>query len=315
MMRYLSIRLILAIPTLIAVMLIVFTLTYISPFDPVRLMLLQNEVKQLDDPEQIARIRKQYGMDDPFITQFVAYTQRLFSGDLGISINGQRNIKNMILATLPISAQLGLAAAFLTAVVGIPLGALAALKQNSWIDNAIVSGTLVLRTIPVYVMGPLLLILFVLVLHIMNVPRGWNGLFSTQTIMPVIILTFGPLAVVVRQTRQSVLEVFSQDYVRTAKAKGVSTYGIVIKHILRNALIPVVTALGFITEGLIVSSVFLDNIFAIPGFGSISENAFRQLDYPVIMGITLTSAILVILTNTLVDMMYPFLDPRVTLDS
>jgi peptide/nickel transport system permease protein len=315
MMRYLSARLILAIPTLIAVMLIVFTLTYISPFDPVRLMLLQNEVKQLDDPEQVARIRRQYGLDDPFINQFINYTQRLLQGDLGISINGQRNIKNMILATLPISAQLGIAAAFLTAVVGIPLGALAALKQNSWIDNLIVSGTLVLRTIPVYVMGPLLLILFVLVLHIMNVPRGWNGLFSTQTILPVVLLTFGPLAVVVRQTRQSVLEVFSQDYVRTAKAKGVSTYGIVVKHILRNALIPVVTALGFITEGLIVSSVFLDNIFAIPGFGSISENAFRQLDYPVIMGITLTSAILVILTNTLVDMMYPFLDPRVTLDS
>jgi len=296
-------------------MLIVLTLTYISPFDPVRLMLLQNEVKQLDDPVQIARIRAQYGLDQPYLTQFVNYTTRLLRGDMGISINGQRNILNMITATLPVSAQLGFAAAVLTALLGIPLGALAALKQNSWLDNLIVSSTLVLRTIPIFVMGPLLLILFVLVLHVMNVPRGWNGLFSSQTILPIVLLTFAPLAVVVRQTRQSVLEVFSHDYVRTAKAMGLSTTSIVIGHILRNALIPVVTALGFITEGLIASSVFLDNIFAIPGFGSISENAFRQLDYPVILGITLVSAILVILTNTFVDLMYPFLDPRVTLEN
>ncbi len=315
MFRYLTGRFILAIPTILAVMLIVFTLTYISPFDPVKLMLLQNEVRQQDDPELIARIRRQYGYDQSYVTQFVNYITRTLRGDWGISINGQRDILKAILATLPISAQLGLAAALITALVGIPLGALAALKQNSWLDYFIVGGTLVLRTIPVYVMGPLMLILFVLVLHWMKVPRGWNGLFNSQTILPILILTFGPLAVVVRQTRQAVLEVFSQDYVRTAKAKGLSTYATLVRHILRNALIPVVTALGFITEGLIASSVFLDNIFAIPGFGSVSENAFRQLDYPVILGITLVSSILIVLTNTLVDLIYPFLDPRVTLES
>ncbi len=125
---------------------------------------------------------------------------------------------------------------------------------------------------------------------------------------------FGPLAVIVRHTRQSVLEVLSQDYIRTARAKGLSTTAIVLRHVLRNALIPVVTILGFVTEGLIVSSIFLDNIFAIPGFGSISENAFRQLDYPVIMGITLVTSSMVIFTNVLIDLAYPFLDPRVTLD-
>lgn len=315
MLRYLSGRFALAIPTIAAVLFIVFSLTYISPFDPVKLMLLQNEVRQTDDPEQVARIRAQYGYDKPFSIQFSNYVTRLFQGDWGISINGQRKILNMIQATLPISAQLGLAAALLTALIGIPLGALAALKQNSWLDYFIVGSTLVLRTIPIYVMGPLLLILFVLVLKVMNVPRGWDGLFNSKTILPIILLTFGPMAVVVRQTRQAVLEVFAADYVRTAKAKGLSTYATVVGHILRNALIPVITALGFITEGLIASSVFLDNIFAIPGFGSISENAFRQLDYPVILGITLVSSVLVILTNTLVDLIYPFLDPRVTLES
>lgn len=315
MLRYVLGRLILGLPTLIAVLLIVFTLTYLSPFDPVKLMLLQNEVRQLDDPELVARIRSQYGLDQPFATQFINYVTRFFQGNWGISINGQRDILKSIQATLPVSAQLGLAAALLTALIGIPLGALAAIKQNSWLDYFIVGGTLVLRTVPVFVMGPLLLILFVLVLHWMNVPRGWNGLFDSRTILPIFILTFGPLAVVVRQTRQAVLEVFSQDYVRTAKAKGLATYAIVIRHILRNALIPVVTALGFVTEGLIASSVFLDDIFAIPGFGAISSAAFRQLDYPVIMGITLVSAILIIVTNTLVDLVYPFLDPRVTLDA
>ena len=314
MTKYLIGRLLTAVPTLAAVLFIVFTLTYVSPFDPVRLLLLSNEVQQRDSEELRLRIRHQYGLDQPFLVQLGNYAGKLFRGDWGISINGQRNISNMIRVTLPVSAQMGLTAALLTFLVGVPLGALAALKQNSWADYSIVSGTLVLRTVPVYVLGPLVLILFVLVLHWMKVPRGWHGIFSEQSIIPIGLLMFGPLAVIVRHTRQSVLEVLGQDYIRTARAKGLSTTAIVVRHVLRNALIPVVTILGFVTEGLIVSSIFLDNIFAIPGFGSISENAFRQLDYPVIMGITLVTSTMVIATNVLIDLAYPFMDPRVTLD-
>lgn len=315
MLPYTLRRLAIAIPTFIAVLLITFTLTAVSPFDPVEMMLLQFETTDTMAKEDvIQRIRDQFGLDDPFLTQFSNWVSRLVRGDLGYSINGQRDVLRMIVVTFPISLQMGLAAALVTTLVGIPLGCLAALKQNTWIDYSIVGGTLVFRTVPVFVLAPLLLVLFVLVLGIMKVPRGWDGLFQSKTILPIFILSLAPLPVIVRQTRAAVLEIFSLDYVRTAKMKGLSLWIIVIRHILRNALIPVVTTLGFVTEGLIVGAIFLDSIFAIPGFGGVTESAFRTFDYPVIMGVTIVSAIMIILTNLFVDLIYPFLDPRITLE-
>ena len=315
MLKYILARLTIAIPTFVLVMLITFTLTAISPFDPVAMMMQQQEsLDAMQKDEIVQRIRNQYGLDDPFLVQFTKYVQRVAQGDLGVSINGQRDVLRAIVKTFPISLQLGLAGAILTALVGIPLGALAALKQNSWLDYTIVGGTLVFRSLPVFVLAPLLLVLFVLVLGIMKVPRGWDGLFQAKTILPIFILMLGPLPVVVRQTRQSVLDIFSQDYVRTAKAKGLKMWLIVGRHILRNALIPVVTTLGFIVEGLIVGSIFLDSIFTIPGFGGVAEAAFRGFDYPMLLGVTMVSSLMIILTNLVVDLIYPFLDPRIQLE-
>lgn len=313
MVKYLVGRLATAIPTLFAVLFITFSLTYLSPYDPVRQMLANAPVQNMDTEENIARVRHQYGLDRPFLVQFGDYVRKLLQGDLGISINGQRDVWQMISKTLPVSAQLGLAAAILTGILGIPLGALAALRQNSWIDYAIISTTLVFRSLPVYVLAPLMLVLFVLVLHVMKVPRGWHGIFAWQAILPILLMMLGPLPIVIRQTRQGVLEVLAMDYVRTARSKGLSTSTIVVRHVLRNALIPVATSFGFITEGLIVSTVFVDTIFAIPGYGSIASAAFSSFDYPVIMGVTLVGSSLVILTNIFVDLFYPLLDPRVTL--
>lgn len=315
MLKYILARLTIAIPTFVLVMLITFTLTAISPFDPVAMMMQQQEsLDAMQKDEIVQRIRNQYGLDDPFLVQFTKYVQRVAQGDLGVSINGQRDVLRAIVKTFPISLQLGLAGAILTALVGIPLGALAALKQNSWLDYTIVGGTLVFRSLPVFVLAPLLLVLFVLVLGIMKVPRGWDGLFQAKTILPIFILMLGPLPVVVRQTRQAVLDIFSQDYVRTAKAKGLKMWLIVGRHILRNALIPVVTTLGFIVEGLIVGSIFLDSIFTIPGFGGVAEAAFRGFDYPMLLGVTMVSSLMIILTNLVVDLIYPFLDPRIQLE-
>ncbi|HMP39124.1 MAG TPA: ABC transporter permease [Roseiflexaceae bacterium] len=314
MMRYLTSRIVLALPTLLAVLLITYGLTFLSPFDPVKIMLSANEVASLDSAENIQRVRDALGLNRPFLIQFVDYVQKLFQGDWGRSINGQRDVWRMIAVGLPVSFQLGIAAAFFTALIGMPLGILAAVKQNSWIDYAIVSVTLVLRTVPVFVLAPVLLIILVLHLKLMTVPRGWDGLLSQKAILPIMLLTFGPLAVIVRQTRQAVLDVISNDYVRTARGQGVSGWMVIARHILRNALIPVITIMGFVTEGLIAGSIFLENIFAIPGFGAVSELAFRQFDYPVIMGVTIVSSVLVIITNTLIDMIYPLLDPRVKLE-
>lgn len=278
-------------------------------------MLLQFETTDTMAKEEIIqRIRDQFGLDDPFLTQFTNWLGRLVRGDLGYSINGQRDVLRMIVVTFPISLQMGLAGALVTTLIGIPLGCLAALKQNTWIDYFIVGGTLVFRTVPVFVLAPLLLVFFVLVLGVMKVPRGWDGLFQSKTILPIFILSLAPLPVIVRQTRAAVLEIFSLDYVRTAKMKGLSLWIIVIRHILRNALIPVVTTLGFVTEGLIVGAIFLDSIFAIPGFGGVTERAYRTFDYPVIMGVTIVSAVMIILTNLFVDLIYPFLDPRIKLE-
>ncbi|MEZ4734410.1 MAG: ABC transporter permease [Caldilineaceae bacterium] len=316
MLKYTLGRLAIAAPTFLAVLFITFLLTTLSPFDPVTIMMQQYEgtLNGAQQEEMVQRIRQQYGLDDSFAIQFTKYLQRLAQGDLGISINGQRDVLRTIVTTFPISFQLGLAGALLTALVGIPLGALAALKQNTWVDYTIVGSSLVFRSLPVFVLAPLLLVLFVLLLGIMKVPRGWDGLFHNKTILPIVILMFGPLPVIIRQTRQAVLEIFSQDYIRTAKMKGLKMWLIIVRHILRNALIPVVTTLGFVIEGLIVGSIFLDNIFAIPGFGAVVENAYRGFDYPVILGVTMVTAMMIIVTNLLVDLIYPFLDPRIKLD-
>jgi peptide/nickel transport system permease protein len=313
MVKYLVGRLATAIPTLLAVLFITFTLTYISPYDPVRQMLANAPVQNMDTDENIARVRHQYGLDRPFLVQFGDYVNKLLHGYMGISINGQRDVWKMISNTLPVSFQLAIAAAFFTALLGIPLGALAALKQNSTVDYLIVSTSLIFRSLPVYVLAPLMLVLLVLVLHVMKVPRGWHGIFAWQAILPVLLMLLGPLPIVIRQTRQGVLEVLAQDYVRTAKAKGLSTRTIITRHVLRNAMIPVVTSFGFIVEGLIIATVFVDTIFAIPGYGSIAGAAFSSFDYPVIMGVTLVGSVLIIATNIIVDMIYPLLDPRVTL--
>jgi ABC-type dipeptide/oligopeptide/nickel transport system permease component len=316
MAKYIFYRLAMAIPTFIAVVFITFALTYVSPYDPVTILLQQQEASQGGGSleEQTARIRAQYGLDDPFLAQFGRYVGNVLQGDLGISINGQRDVLRTILISFPISFQLGLAGALLTAIVGIILGTVAALNQNSWLDYTIVGTTLAFRSLPVFVLAPLLLVLFVLVLGVMKVPRGWDGLFNQKSILPVFILMLAPLPIVVRQTRQAILAVFSQDYIRTAKSKGLPLRLIVLRHILRNALIPVVTTLGFVTEGLIVGSIFLDSIFGIPGFGGVAETAFRGFDYPMIMGITMVTALMIITTNLLVDLLYPLLDPRIRLE-
>ena len=316
MLKYIAGRLLVAIPTFLAVLLITFTLTTLSPYDPVSMMMQQYEgtLDAMQKKDVIQRLRNQYGLDDSFVVQFTKYVERIAHGDLGISINGQRNVLRALVKTFPISLQLGLAGALLTTLVGVPLGALAALKQNSWIDYTIVGSTLVFRSLPVFVLAPLLLVLFVLILAIMKVPRGWDGLFNPKTILPIFILMLGPLPIIVRQTRAAVLDIFAQDYVRTAKMKGLHMWLIIFRHILRNALIPVATTLGFVTEGLIVSTIFLDNIFAIPGFGSVSEGAFRSFDYPLIMGVTMVTSLMIILTNLVVDLVYPFLDPRIKLE-
>ena len=301
-------RLILAIPVLFAVLFITFTLGFYGPGDP--LEIFYNE-ELVSDPEITQRLRELHGLDRPFWEQFVDYFAGLMQGDWGNSISSGRPVWPAFAASMPISAQLGLAAAVVLVVVGVPLGALAAVKQNTWLDYLIVFASIVVRSVPVFVLGPMLLIVLVLWLSIMNVPIGWKGIFSTNAVLPVLLMAAGPLLLVVRQTRAGVIEVLSENYVRTARAKGLRERFVVWRHVLKNALTPVFTTMGLIMSGLVTGAFFVELIFGIPGFAGLGIEAFQARDYPVILGVTIIGAAIIIISNLLVDLGYGLLDPRI----
>lgn len=300
------------IPTLMGVILITFSLGYYGPGDPLKYQLGE---RIPPDPEQLARMRELYGLDRPFTEQLLSYIGGLAQGDMGVSISVQarRPVRDMLGTGLAVSLQLGGAAALLIFVIGVPLGMLAAYRHNSLLDYVIVSFAAMLPTVPVFVLAPLLLILLVLQLQILPYSFGWDGLFSPRVVLPLFILVIGPLLTIVRQTRSAVLEELPQDYVRTAQAKGLNSPRVMTRHILKNALAPVVTSMGFVVASLLTGSLFVESIFGIPGFGNLIYDGLKSFDYPVILGTTLISSLIIMLSNFVVDMLYPILDPRVRL--
>lgn len=312
MFKYLIMRVLGIIPLLLVVLVIIFTLGHMAPGDPIEMMYESMETVVATE-EMVARERARLGLDQPLHVQFLRYVRNVFQGNLGDSIVRSRPVLGMILKVFPISAQVGLLAFVVLVVTGIPLGVLAAVKQNTAVDYFIVGGSLFLRTVPVYVLAPLLFIILVLRLDVMNVPYGWKGITHTNVIMPTLMLILFPLAVVIRQMRVGILEVAENDYVRTARAKGLRERQVILGHVMRNAITPVVTSLGLIVTGLITGSVFVEQIFGIPGYGNLFVTSLIQRDYPLMMGCTLFGAFLIMMSNLIVDFVYPFLDPRVTL--
>ena len=304
-------RVLTSIPVLAIVLLATFTLGYFGPGDP--LVFLAGEDHQID-PEILERLRKIHGLDRPYIVQFGDYTWSLLRGDWGESITNKRPVFRQMRLGFNVSAQMGLAATVVLVVVGIPLGALAAVKQNTWIDYWIVSFSISVRSIPVFVLAPMLMIVLVLWLGVMPTPVGWSGIFHHKAILPVLLIVAGPLLVVVRQTRAGVLEVMGQNYVRTARAKGLHEQRVIRRHVMKNALTPVLTSMGLILSGLITGALFVELIFAVPGFAGLAIFALQSRDYPLIMGTTIVGAAIIIVANLLVDIGYGFLDPRVRYD-
>jgi ABC-type dipeptide/oligopeptide/nickel transport system permease component len=300
------------VPMLWVIVTITFLLAYAAPGDPITKMYGKEYGMQVTK-EKIAAERAHFGLDRPLIEQYLDYVGRLLRGDLGVSITIYgREVKEMILTVLPISMQLGAAALVVLFLIGIPLGVLAGLKQNTWIDYLIVGGSLSIQSVPVFVLAPLMFLVLVIQLKVMpKIPFGWEGLFNYKSILPVLLLALGPMAGVIRQTRAGMLEVFAEDYVRTAVSKGLSARRVIILHVLRNALLPVVTSGGMIMSGLLVGSLFVDLLFGIPGFGRLSARAVIAYDYPVVLGTTLFSAVLVISSNLITDLLYPIVDPRI----
>lgn len=248
-------------------------------------------------------------------TQFFNYLKNVFTGDLGptYASRGSESVQDLIGQKFPVSLKLGVVAVLFAIVVGIPLGVAAALKQNSSVDYAAMFGSTLGVAVPTFVSGLILLIFMSRIFHVSPIrsPDDWKGFFSTAYILPGIVLGLGTTAYVTRLTRASVLEIKGQDYVRTAQAKGLGFRTVTWRHILRNALLPVITILGPAAADLITGSIIIETIFGAPGLGSSFVTSIGKRDYSTLVGITIFYALLIAVANLLVDISYGILDPRI----
>ena len=313
MASFLLLRLLRWTAGLFLILFVTYGMMFYGAGDPIRMMFIQGEDFDSEDEVVMLALRKKYGLDEPFLAQFGNYLNKLTQGDWGRSIRLQvdRPVLDIVKFRLPISMQLGFAATVIGAAAGIALGIIAALYHNRWLDRLIVSTVLFINGIPTFVILPMLLLLLVLQLKVINVPYGWNGLFHIDAALPVAVISIGILPIVVRQTRSAMLEVKSQLYVRTARAKGMPESRIILRHMLRPVLTPVVTTLGLIMIGLINGSLFVEYILNIPGFGLLTIEGIKKVDYPIIMAVAVVGTLIIFISNFLVDIIYPILDPRV----
>lgn len=312
MLAHILRRLLIWVPSVMLVMLGVYALAFYGAGDPIKLIFLRAPGDVAYDPVKIEAIREQAGLNQPFLVQFGNYLLNLVQGNFGNSLFSGRSVWAMISAAAPVSFLLGLMAMVVTALVAIPLGMVAGMNQNSRIDYLILGSAVTLWAIPAYVAGPLLMVMLLAILPDGAVPYGWGGLFSVKIILPLIVLSFQPIALIIRQTRAAVIDVMTEDFVRTARAKGVPEHVVALRHILRPVLTPVVTQLGLIMITIVNGAIFVELVFGLPGLGRLTVQALINSDYPVILAVTLIGSFLVMASNLLVDLLYPVLDPRAT---
>ena len=306
MITYL-VRRLLWLPFLLLIIgLITFALGLYGPGDPLVVMLGQHA-----NPEAADRVRHEMGLDRPFIVQYADYVWSALHGDFGESLKYRgQPVGRLMGKRLSVTIQFNLVVMAVGVTLGVPLGFLAALNRNNAIDYLIVSLTVAGISFPVFAIAPMLMWFLAARLQILP-SGGWDGIFSRRIIMPTLVLATGPAAVFVRQTRVNVLEVLTQDFVRTARAKGLREYTVIAVHALRNALIPLFTIFGLMLGGLVGGGIITERIFGIPGIGNLVWDAFGARDYPVIVAYTLLAALAYTLANLFVDVCYRFVDPRI----
>lgn len=310
MLRYSLNRIFWFIPTLLAmaaVTFVIMTLTPGSPFDPVA----GNGV----NPETIANLERLYGLDKPLPERFAIYVWNALRGDFGVSYFARPQTVNEIIGrTFPISLHLGAMATLFAVVVGMGLGILASIKQNGWLDYLSVTLAILFYSMPNFVMGFLLILLFAVYLPDQGINLGfrvggWES--PIDWVLPTIALGAAPLATLARYTRSSMIEVIRSDYVRTARAKGVAERGVVLRHVLKNALIPVVTLIGPIFAAVGTGSFFVEQVFNIPGMGKFFVTSMQVQDQTMIMGVVLLYGVFLAAMNLFVDLIYGVIDPRI----
>ncbi len=291
---------------LVAVSLITFTLGTVGPGDPVRVMMGNNYKEAAAE-----RIREEFGLNRPFFVQYGDYVWGFARGDFGESFRFRgQPVRDIIVPKMWVSAQLSIAAMIISLGVGLPLGFYIAHKQGNWQDPTAVTIALVLMSIPIMVTVPALL--WVGCRQTDLIPcSGWGGFFDPRIIVPAIAMGVPGIAGLSRLMRASTLEVMGQDFIRTAHSKGLGPVKVDTRHVLRNAIIPIVTILAFSLAGLIGGSFVLETIMGIPGIGRFAVESIFNRDYPVIMTITLVSATAFVLANLLADIAYAYIDPRI----
>ncbi len=303
MFNYIFKRVIMLIPVLLGVSFIVFSIMALTPGDPVQMYLGENY-----SPEAHAAMTQELGLDQPFLFRYVQYILDVVRGDFGISYSTKRSVATEIAARLPNTVILALSSLVFAIVIGVPLGTISATRQYSFLDSASMFAALVGVSMPNFWLGLMLILVFAAKL-------GWfpsanfNG--AKSIILPAMTLGANSLAMITRMTRSSMLETIRQDYVRTARAKGVKEYKVIIKHALRNAMIPVITTIGLQFGFAIGGAVLVETVFSWPGIGRLLVDAIRLKDTPIVLAIVLVMAAMFTVINLLIDILYAFFDPRI----
>ncbi len=312
---YIIRRLLSAVPTVLLVTFMVFLAIHLVPGDVVDIMLgTQNYLTQ----DQIEELYREYGLDKPLIVQYGIWVKNLFTFNLGTSLRTGKSVTELLGERFPVTLELAVFSLFFALVIGIPLGIISAVKRNSFIDNVVRVIGLIGLSSPSFWVGAILIVLFSGVFENFNL-FGYvsmsSNLIDNLQVMLLPSLTLGLMvsAQILRMTRTSMLDILIQDYVRTARAKGVNSRNLIMKHVLKNALIPVVTLSGIQLGYLLGGTIVIENMFALPGMGRLLLQVVNERDYPVVQGIVLFIGVLIVLLNILVDILYTVIDPRVEL--
>jgi len=309
LVRFILRRLAVAVPLLLLISFGVFALVHLAPGDPVRALLGTRP----SDPETLATLRERYHLNDPFIVQYGKWLWQVLQGDLGRSINGNRRVLSAISERASVTLVLSLISTLIVLVAGILLGVVAALKRGTRLDRAMVMFGVFGISSPAFVTG-------IFLLYVFGVVLGWFPTFGPgrgfvdrlwHLTLPAVALALSVMAIVVKITRAAMIEELDKDYVVFARARGMTERRITFAYVLRNALIPVVTAAGIIVVGLLANAIYVEVTFALPGLGSLIVDAVQKRDIPLIQGTTLVFACFVVLVNLIIDVIYALIDPRI----
>jgi peptide/nickel transport system permease protein len=312
---YVRRRLLTMIPVVLGVSLIVFLMLHLLPGDPVMMMLTEHRgggaptISGNITQEMYDNMRHQLGLDRPLPVQFASFLSGVLRGDLGTSFRGGEPVLELIARNLPYTIQLAAASLGVAMLLGFALGVIAGVKRGTWIDSLTMTIAAAGVSIPSFWLGIMLLVIFAV--HLNLVPAVGRASDLQSLILPAVALGFAASAFIARLVRSSLVETLQQDYVRTARAKGLRETGVVVGHALKNALIPVVTVVGLQFGNLLGGTVVIETVFARPGIGHIVVNGILERDFPVVQGVVLVSALTYVFANFLVDLTYTWIDPRI----